>query len=271
MFIQYGGIVDAVIVGTRDPNMPNQLRLLKLADGTLLEAYSGAGSGGAAEIGPILGGPAIDYATQRVYFASYQRTGGDTLFCVEISATAPHITRRWSLPLGNIGTSPVLRNGRVYVGSVNGVVYSLDKMTGGDPRSFTTGDGAVKGFIFPDRRNDDLFFATDTKVWSVSDDGGGASGISENWQWSGAANPSIVLFRPGTTFVYVGAPNGVVYQLDFSQLPTTNPQFAKPMVLGGGAGAGQVGAPTLDIGVSPPLLIVGSEAGVLYAVEVPFP
>ena len=35
-------------------------------------------------------------------------------------------------------------------------------------------------------------------------------------------------------------------------------------------GQGQVGAPSLDLG-PPPLLIVGSEPGVLYAVEVPFP
>jgi len=32
-----------------------------------------------------------------------------------------------------------------------------------------------------------------------------------------------------------------------------------------------VGAPSLDIGVTPRLLVVGSEAGVVYGVEVPFP
>jgi len=44
-----------------------------------------------------------------------------------------------------------------------------------------------------------------------------------------------------------------------------------------GDGTGQIGAPTLDIGVEPPdvtagkkFLIVGSESGVLYGVEVPF-
>ena len=40
------------------------------------------------------------------------------------------------------------------------------------PAATTTllaGDGPVKGFLFPDRRNDDLMFATDTKVWSISD------------------------------------------------------------------------------------------------------
>jgi hypothetical protein len=38
-----------------------------------------------------------------------------------------------------------------------------------------------------------------------------------------------------------------------------------------GDGLGQIGAPSLDIGVTPQLLIVGSEPGVLYGVEVPFP
>jgi hypothetical protein len=272
MFTQFGGVRDALFVGTRDTSVNNALRALSLANGTLLQAYAPGAAPG--PIGPINGSPAIDYASRRIYFASLKRLTGHTLFCLEIlpgpglPVFNPAVV--WSRDLGSITGSPVLRNGRIYVGNDVGVVYSLDAATGLDDRTFTTGDGAVKGFLFPDRRNDDLFFATDTKVWSVSDDGGGASGISENWQWSGAANPSIVLFRPGTTFVYVGAPNGVVYQLDFS-LPTAHAQFAKPLVLGGGAGAGQIGAPTLDIGVSPPLLVVGSEGGVLYGVEVPFP
>jgi hypothetical protein len=67
----------------------------------------------------------------------------------------------------------------------------------------------------------------------------------------------------------VGGPNGTLYQLDFS-LPTTDPEFANSVLLGGGVGAGQIGAPSLDNGVTPKLLIVGSEPGVLYGVEVPF-
>ncbi len=47
------------------------------------------------------------------------------------------------------------------------------------------------------------------------------------------------------------------------------PPSHKEVILGDGTG--QVGAPSLDIGVNPRLLVVGSESGVLYGVEVPLP
>jgi hypothetical protein len=113
-------------------------------------------------------------------------------------------------------------------------------------------------------------FATDTKVWSIRDDGSTPGLMLENWQWTTVGlNPSIVLFWPQTSFVYVGSRNGELYELDFTSANTSTPPTPKLQILGGGLG--QVGAPSLDIGVGPPrLLIVGSEPGVLYAVEVPF-
>jgi outer membrane protein assembly factor BamB len=178
----------------------------------------------------------------------------------------------WTSPpgVGDVDGSPILRGGRLYVGDADGVVYSLDAATGGDLRTFTTGDGPVKGFLFPDRGSDDLFFATDTKVWSISD---AAAGLSENWQWTTAGlSPSLILYWPATTYLYVGGPNGQLHQLDFS-IPVGGPGFATPITLGDGTG--QVGAPSLDkdapdVTAGKRLLIVGSESGVLYGVEVPF-
>jgi outer membrane protein assembly factor BamB len=273
MFTQYGGVRDALFVGTRDVNVNNQLRAITLATGAFLEAYTGAGSPG--PIGPINGSPAVDYGTHRIYFASRSRLGGDTLFCLEISPspTLPVFTYKWSRNLGNITGSPVVRGGRVYVGTEGGAIYSVNADTGavGDDRSFTPApaDGPVKGFLFPDRRNDDLIFATDTKVWSISDD---AQPMTKNWEWSPAVanpNPSIVLYQPQTNLVYVGAANGELYELDFTNANPSTPPTWKRQILGGGLG--QVGAPSLDIGVTPQLLVVGSEPGVLYGVEVPFP
>ncbi len=130
-----------------------------------------------------------------------------------------------------------------------------------------TADGPVKGFLFPDRRNDDLIFATDTKVWSVSDS---ATSLALKWQWTDAGlNPSLILFWPQTNLVYVGSAGGKLYELDFTLANTSTPPTFKLQVLGGGLG--QVGAPSLDIGVTPKLLLVGSEPGVLYAVQVPLP
>jgi hypothetical protein len=162
----------------------------------------------------------------------------------------------------------------VYVGTNSGVVYSLDAATGLDDRTFATGDGPVKGFVFPDRDSNDLFFATNTKVWSVPDTCSPPCTMVPNWVWTGEPNPSIVLFWRDRRYVYVGGSNGTLWQLDLNYLPG-DPSFATPLILGDGKG--QVGAPSLDTGVDFPLvsagkklLIVGSESGVLYGVEVPF-
>jgi hypothetical protein len=271
MFVQYGAIRDALLVGTRVNLAPNEFRALDTASGALLATYTGAGSPGL--IGPISGTPAIAYPNL-VYFASRKLGAGDTLFCLEVRTTAPILQWVWSRDLGDILGSPVLRGGRVYVGTEGGRIYSLDALTGTGDRWFdpTPVDGPVKGFLFPDRRNDDLIFATNTKVWSISDD---AQPMTKNWEWTvggaGALNPSVILYWPQTNFVYVGSRNGELYELDFTTASTSTPPMSKPLILGGGVGAGQIGAPSLDIGVTPELLIVGSEPGVLYGLEVPFP
>jgi outer membrane protein assembly factor BamB len=269
LFTQYSGVADLIVVGTRDGSGPNELRGLAVADGTLVGAAFTAGG----TIGAISGSPTIDYATQRVYFASRLFGGGSTIWCVQVNGSTP-FTPVWSRDVGPVDGSPVLRNGRVYFGTEDGVVYSLRATDGLDERTFATGDGPVKGFPFLDRRNDDLIFATTTRVWSISDTG--AVNMVENWQWTTAGlSPSVVLYWPQTNFVYVGSRDGKLYELEFVPGEAIPPTAKSPVVLGDGLG--QIGAPTLDIGVEPPdvtagkkLLVVGSEAGVLYGVEVPF-
>jgi hypothetical protein len=258
LFQQYGGVRDLLLFGTQDGAAPNSLYGRSLADGSSAGTPFTAG-------GAISGGPAVDYATQRVYFASRSYLSGPTLWCVQVGAS-PLFAPVWSRDLGDIDGSPVLRNGRVYVGNNSGTVYSLDAATGLDARLRATGDGAVKGFLFPDRRNDNLFFATNTKVWSIAD----TPGLPANWTWTiPAGSPSVVLYWPQTNYVYVGGGNGTLYELDFTGAGPGLPPTHKALILGDGAG--QIGAPTLDIGVSPHMLVVGSESGVLYGVEVPFP
>ncbi len=211
LFQQYGGIRDVVLVGTRDGAASNALHGLDLADGS--SAGSPFTAGGT--IGAISGTPAVDYTTQRVYFASRSLSSGPTLWCVQVGTT-PLFTPVWSRNLGDIDGSPVLRNGRVYVGTTAGTIYSLDAATGLDDRTFSTGgDGPVKGFLFPDRRNTDLMFATNTTVWSISDNGSPSMGL--NWQWTvGGLSPSVILYWPQTNLVYVGSRDGKLYELDFS-------------------------------------------------------
>jgi outer membrane protein assembly factor BamB len=269
LFTQFNGVADLILVGTRDTGGPNELRGLAVADGGLVGAPFAAGG----TIGAISGSPSVDYATQRVYFASRSFGGGPTLWCVVVDGSTPFTAcPGWTSPnLGDIDGSPVLRGTRLYVGNTIGVVYSVDAATGSDLRTFTTGDGPVKGFLFPDRGSDDLIFASNTIVWSISDDG--SSSMPRNWQWTTAGlSPSLILYWPATTYVYVGGPNGQLHQLDFS-IPVGGPGFATAITLGDGTG--QIGAPSLDkdapdVTAGKKLLIVGSESGVLYGVEVPY-
>jgi hypothetical protein len=159
---------------------------------------------------------------------------------------------------------------RVVVGSPlgGGTLYSLNRSNGllVNDRTFTHGDGQVKDFVFPDWRNDDLYFATDNFVWSLHDDG---ISITNNFPptgitLAGGVGPSpAVLFVPGSHYLYVGGDDGKLYEVDV--LGAT--PAIKSVTLGDGLAT--VGAPSLDRGHD--LIHVGTEAGVFYAVEVPLP
>ena len=270
---QYGGNRDLVLVGTRrdpaathsdflglDPRNPDN-RVTFTGGGTPFQ-----------ELGPVSGSSAVDYTLQRAYFASRRRAGGHTVWALDVGASS--LTYAWSIdPGGEFDTSPVLRKGRVYVGDTAGSIYSIKAEDGSDVRSRSMADGAIKGFPFPDRRNDNLIFATSSTVWCVRDTPGG---FLTQWSWTiGGLTPSTILHWPQTNYVYVGGRNGRLYQLNFTDATETVAPTHVELILGDGQG--QIGAPTMDIGVAPPnvsagksLLIVGSESGVLYGVEVPF-
>ena len=273
---QYGGNRDLVLVGTRRNPTDSHSDFLGLdpANPDSRVTFTGGGSP-LQEPGPVSGAPAVDYGKQRVYFASRRRTG-HTVWALDVGASS--LTYAWSWdPGGEFDTSPTLRNGRIYLGDTNGSLYSISTETIGSPpvpadiHVLSIGDGPVKGFLFPDRRNDNLIFATNSAVRSVGDP---AVGFFPRWTWP-IANPSAILYWPGTDYVYVGGPNGRLYQLDFSLANTGTPPTFQERILGDGKG--QIGTPTLDVGITTPyvsagkkLLVVGSESGVVYGVEVPF-
>jgi hypothetical protein len=265
-----GGPGDLVLVGSRNrqpKTIPSEFYRLGLGSGDpVLPVFTGK----ADDLGPINGTPAVDGGARRVTFASRRLGSGHTVWCLNLPEPGDP-TVAWSRgDLGEFDSSPVLSGGRVYV--ANTTVYSLDAASGGGDRSFSTSDGTVRGFVFPDRRGDDLIFATGTKVWSTSDD---VSPMTKNWEWTvpGGGSPSVVLYWPGTNLVYVGGP-GKLYELNFENADADTPPTSKEVALGDGSD--QIGAPSLDM--APPgapegqgLLVLGSESGVLYAVEVPLP
>jgi hypothetical protein len=265
MFTRFGGIVDYAFAGSLNSVGPNTLFALAASDGSVAASFDNGG--GVDGLGVIGGGVAVVYgASPKVYFTSRALSGGssNTLWCLDLAPGS--LTLDWAVPAGDTDAAPVVRNGRVYVGTNAGEVEAYDAATGGLLWTFATGDGAVKGFVFPDRLTTGLYFATTTTVWGISDDGAAASQL---WpEVSTIPDPSVVLFLPGGTRLWVGSSDGSLHQIDFAGAgaPPGGPApVVSSVVLGDGGAA--VGTPSFDVATG--LIYVGTDAGVVYAIEDP--
>ncbi len=263
IFTAFGGEHDAVFEGTSAAN-DNVFHALDPGSGAPIAAFGFPANPG---IGPILGMAVVDYTRSpqnRVYFASQQGSAPETLWCVELGPPGPvSFSLKWKVDLGDISGSPVLRNGRIYVGTDAGEVKSVRADDGGDVRTAALGDGPVRGFVFPDRLSSDLYASTNGKVWRLADPG---TGTALNVLWAGGIsvpNPSPPLLRPGSTHLYVGGGDGKLYELF---LPVGS---VKSLPLDYDPTSFVVGAPSFDSGFD--FVLVGSVRGVFYGVQVPLP
>jgi hypothetical protein len=267
-FTFFSGSDDFLLVGTRNGGVGAQNRFyaLHLADGT--EAWSYDGSANALKIGLIAGQASVDYVGGRVYFASAAFGPGageqDTVWCLDVVTGA----RIWSVALPDVTVSPIVRNGRVYVASYDGVqgrIHALDAASGASVwggLTYDTGPGeAVKSFVGADRTNSRLLFSTTNAVWALDDSGPAPPG-SWVWRRSDIPNPSTPVYLAGGPHLWLGSSNGRLYRLDYATGAT---QIDLP--LGDTGTPSPVGSPTLDIPGG--FLYVGTQAGVVHAVQLP--
>jgi uncharacterized repeat protein (TIGR01451 family) len=268
MFGAFGAGFNLVFVGTRDAGADNKFYALDAATGGRVGPAFDNG-GGANGIGIISAGAAMDYAGSRVFFASKRKVGGsaNTLWCLGATAAGVSPAPLWALALGDILTGPVLRNGRVYVANTANEVWSV-AADGSSSYKYVLPPGEnVKGFVSADRLSiveGDVYFATESLIWGFSDMGSLAPKFAPV-ALPGGATPSTLLLVSATKRLYVGASNGKLYEVDASVATPT----LKSVVLGNGAAAG--GTPSLSASATPNLVFVGSDAGVIYAVEAPLP
>jgi len=267
IFSDFGSPLDYLLVGTRDSSSPNALVALDPLSGTFVDKFDNSAAIPPNEIGIISGTASVDYATKRVVFTSRAGTSGNTLWCLQLDKSPnPTFTLLWARALGDIDSSPIVRGDRVYVGTSasGGTLYSIDAASGAAflDRTWVHGDGPVRGFVWPDRFTDDLYFATDTLVHGVSDTAGGITPNFASISLGGGVTPSPVLLAPGTTLLYVGGSDGKLYEIDVAAGPGI-----KSVTLGDGLAT--VGAPSLDVGFD--LVHVGTEAGIFYAVALGLP
>jgi hypothetical protein len=266
VFTAFGGTADLLFVGTRNSlGTPNTFYALRLADGGFAAPGWAFTGGGAGRIGPINGQAAVDYDNHRVYFASWEFSGtapdNNTLWCVDFDTGLP-CGGGWPRAYGPITGGVAMRGTTLYVGLDGGGVRAIDAATGASNwvAPFST-SGTVKGFVYPDRLTDDLYFSTASTIYSVSDLLGTAA--APNWGAFGVAftNGSTPVFIPNDDKVYVGGNNRLFRrkQSDGSALDE--------FVLGDPAVPSLVGSPTIDLRDG--FIYVGTDAGVVYAIRIP--
>lgn len=269
--------LDLVFAGTRNSSAANKLWALDVLNlggvgGSSFSFDNGGTATPANAFGFVSSQPSVDYVNKRVYFATRKRLGGSqqTVWCVTFtsSAFAPCPSFAPSTSIGDVDGAVIPYGGYLYVGDNAGIVWILDSLTGATKGSFATNDGAVKGFIFPDflATPKRLYCSTNGKVWAFTWDGttmasvwtGGTGGVA-------IASPSIPTFD-GTS-ILVGSNDGRLHQI--TNLTATAPTHTS-MPLGAGTAGTVVGSPTLDYAV-PNLLYVGTDSGLVYAVQYPIP
>jgi len=262
MFTAYGGDFDLVFAATRSATSENKVYALNPATGATLFSFNNNGDGA---MGIISGGVLVDYDTNRVYFASRAKGGGSshTVWCLSFTGAA--FTKIWSQPLGDIDGVPVVWNGRVYVGTNAGVVYCLDATDGSTEWSYNTGTSTpVKAYLFPTYTATPhrLFFSTSNNVYCITDDGG--ADYTVRWTVTDIPSPSTPLFLFGTSYIYVGASDGRLYQINTTTGAHTSVELAP-----GATPVPVVGSPAYDYVNR--MVYVGTDTGVMYAVSVPLP
>ena len=250
----YGGNNDMVLVGSNNGGS-NAFYALNLATGAnLVSPFTHAQMGG------VLGMAVVSYPSRvffltnassaTVYGLDLGPTGSPALTLASLSGPNPHAFA------GSNGSAVLRNNKLIFPDSGGGQVFALDVTTGATYNN-PTGDGVAKGFVWPDRRDDRLYFSGDTKVQGWRDLG---STFLPIWSTPVMTSPSIVLQKPGSDYLYVGDGLGNLVQIDVN-----NPSSPLPLPLPGG---GQIGAPSLDGANN--LVLVGSSTGTIYAVRVPF-
>lgn len=253
MFSEYGGAYDLIFAGSRVAGSGNSMYGINPADGTPAWSFGGT-------MGIISSGATVDYANNRLYFASRENASGstDTLWCLQFTGSSASLV--WSQAYGDIDSAPVLFDGVLYIGTNAGIVAAIDPATGGKIWSYATQDGPVKGYVdyeFVTGGPRKVFFATSTNVWALTDNG---ASVTFEWQQPAVVGPSIPLTLADQGAMYVGSTDGRLYQLD-----TTTGNIVTSAVMGTGSAA--VGSPGYDWMNS--LAYVGAEDGSVYAVTLP--
>jgi outer membrane protein assembly factor BamB len=259
-FSFYSGLNhDLILVGTRIAGQRNTFYALDASDGSVVWSFDDPAGPG---IGIISGAASIDYTRSRLYFASHAiAEGADSVWALDLETG----DKVWSTPLGNISGSAVVRGDDLYVGTDDGLIQGIDVRDGNVKLNFPfdTGDGATRGFVFPDYASRRVYVSTQTTVWCLRDV---EPVVIREWSQPGIPDPSTPVVPSGSRFLWVGSSNGRLYQLDLTTGNPSQPPVTSSVLLNDGTAG--VGSPSYDVANA--LVYVGAEDGVISAVRAPF-
>ena len=272
IFTAFGGAWNYILVGTRQLSN-NKFYALDPMSGAVLDSFPSATELAlVGEMGAVTGMAAVDYARGQVYFGSILGAT-NALWCLKLGPPSDALQNGWVVSQatlgGDVDGSPVTRGNRVYVGTNAGKLWAVDAASGAALYQYNSLDASVKGFPFPDRRNGDIYFTTQVnplqgRVHAVTDTG---TGFTAKWASPVTAQkPSVPLLWTAGDRLYVGvevaASGGGLLDIPIASGTPAVPIDLEPTAV-------VIGPPSLDTGVAPVLLHAGSEAGVIYAVQVP--
>lgn len=255
----FGGSNDLVLVGSRSPSSDSKFYGLRLADGATQWVFDNGG--GKNGIGIISSQAFVDYGNDRIFFTSRRNPEGssDTVWCLGFQATTA--TKLWSFNAGDIDAAPNLRDGVLYVGNTSGQVFALNAASGAELWStpYSTGDGAVKGYVWVDRVNgsNHLYFSTFSQVHALFDHG---SSVATMFGAINVADPSPIMIIDDDLYVASSQSNGSILRLEKS----TGVQLGSETI-GDPLTSKALGVPAFDGSIYQ--VIIGTEGGRVYAVS----
>jgi ELWxxDGT repeat protein len=261
----YSGAVDLSIVGTRVSGGDSKLYGLNLNNGTI--AWTFDNGGGDNGLGIITTMGQLEPTTSRLYFGSRQKTGSppenqSTAWCVHFTGSGA--TTLWSVNLGDIDGAPIIRNGRLYIGTNTGVLYALNPENGAALWStpYSGANGGIKVFPWTDTTVTPtaIYFSSDSQIHGVRDDG--ATPTPLTWSPVSVPNPSSLVVLGNSIYLGSTLNNGSLVQINKTTGALSSLTLGDPTV------AKTVGTPSYDSANN--LIIVGTDQGVIYAVSVPF-
>ncbi len=253
---RYGASVNRLFVTTRTTSGENKLLALDpktTPDSTRVVWTFGTGRG----IGISNSSAWPEYGSEKVYFTSRKGAAAASVWCANVSDGA--LCSGFTPPdLGDIDSTPVLLGGYLYVGNNNGTVYRVNPASGAASSLYSSADGPVKGFVWPDTANARVLFTTTNKVWCVSIQTGSEGTLLWAKDLTGRSPAPPFLWNGR---VYIGLGDGKLLQMNAAD--STN-----PVELSVEEGAA-LGTPGIDATTS--RVFIGSESGTVHSVAIPLP